>query len=483
MAEDKIEELELIVTEQSENIALTANSGKHKAGTNGYKTIIKVHNLNSDYFNIECFTKQNINLSTVTSINLSYCRLSSLPANFSAVEHLKQLNLSNNLFQKPPECLRSNLRFLEDIDLSFNLLTDFDTEPRCCLKLKSLNLAKNRITRVPEWILYVRSINLIEFNYSYNSVNYSLRESKFNKVFNYQLKKLEVVNCGLYSEDLDCIKSIRTLEYLNLSNDFYRGNHNAFRDLDVLFDKPKWACTLKVLHLRNEQISFLSENISTLENLKELYLQNNSMSWLPNSICSLHKLEVLDVSVNSIASLPENLTEMKNLTRLNISCNCLSAVPDLSGLTKLSYLDLYDNDIDDLVYSTLDFVELIDLEMNYFDTKDIEKYQEYVCKKDNLRKDISVMRCDGKKEFLQSTFEESSYSSLSSRSDDGFDDGLYKKDYEYDEESWDTVRSTNGDSGVTLSDDDWLGYEKYVPKKVVRKKLVSSPTYLFEDAD
>ncbi len=59
----------------------------------------------------------------------------------------------------------------------------------------------------------------------------------------------------------------------------------------------------------------------------------------------LPKLEILHVEIHDISTCEWNVSSHPNLQRLNLSGCSASALPDLTGLTKLEYLDLSHNEI------------------------------------------------------------------------------------------------------------------------------------------
>ncbi|CAH1390133.1 unnamed protein product [Nezara viridula] len=113
---------------------------------------------------------------------------------------------------------------------------------------------------------------------------------------------------------------------------------------------------LKTLDIRSNNLSFLPESISFLENLKELYLNNNLIKYLPEGILKLKNLRILSVPFNKLKRLPSNIEELNVLEELYLQGNpALCILPNtLSFCSHLSKLVLdigrYTHPPDDVVH-------------------------------------------------------------------------------------------------------------------------------------
>lgn len=395
-----------------------------------------------------------INLLDITVLNLPNCHLQSIPQELSTLENVRVLNLSNNKLTEPPECLEKNLKFIEYLDLSYNNLNDFEREPACRVRLKVLLLNDNNLLNIPEWILYVRCFNLEEFNFSYNKVN-RLYASQFNVKSNYKLKRLLLQSCCFLEKDFKYINGMKTLEYLDVSNQSLCQSTNVISG-EILFKNPDFSEKLTILKLNYLSLSVLSDNIACLVNLKELYLVCNNLSWLPDSLITLSNLEILDVSENFISFLPENFYKLLNLKKFVAHSNILSQLPDLSKMKQLHYLDLYKNRLFEFVFA-IDSFNYLDLEQNCFKTNEkLASYQDYTKKRENLRSAGKLTcRCDSAIFSSESEQDSCSSESILSEIDENCDDELeWHVNVNDAEESWDDYNKS-----YTTSDDEWRGCE------------------------
>ncbi|XP_018323015.1 E3 ubiquitin-protein ligase LRSAM1-like [Agrilus planipennis] len=80
-------------------------------------------------------------------------------------------------------------------------------------------------------------------------------------------------------------------------------------------------CTLKVLNVSYNALTFLPNEIDQLTNLQELYVNDNHLKQLPSTICHLKYLQIFDVSTNKLKNLPENLGSMVSLQEINLKNN------------------------------------------------------------------------------------------------------------------------------------------------------------------
>ncbi|XP_077998558.1 uncharacterized protein LOC144451555 [Glandiceps talaboti] len=130
------------------------------------------------------------------------------------------------------------------------------------------------------------------------------------------------------------------LQYLDLGNNLLtKINRVTFKDL-----------TLRVLNLRNNPISSLSDNAFHEQlNLEELYFSRCHFHELTNQMFSgLTKLQVLVLEKCTISSLQSYIfNKLQNLKTLSLAGNNLHNLAGISfqGLSKLEYLDLSSNNL------------------------------------------------------------------------------------------------------------------------------------------
>ncbi|XP_012283974.1 leucine-rich repeat protein soc-2 homolog [Orussus abietinus] len=105
-------------------------------------------------------------------------------------------------------------------------------------------------------------------------------------------------------------------------------------------------------------LSYLSGDLTYLENLTKLDISKNNLEELPTSVCLLKKLEHLVVNDNKLVTLPDLVGELCSLKILCLSKNQIKVLPDSLGNLDLREMYLDDNNLTDL---PLSFVQLNDL--------------------------------------------------------------------------------------------------------------------------
>lgn len=98
------------------------------------------------------------------------------------------------------------------------------------------------------------------------------------------------------------------------------------------------------LHLQNQGLSKLPQNINTLQ-VKEIILTGNNFTEFPEEVLNMPQLEELLIDHNPVSKLPDNLESLKNLKRLSINATQIKEFPpDLSALESLETIGLDHNE-------------------------------------------------------------------------------------------------------------------------------------------
>lgn len=250
-------------------------------------------------------------IPTITQLDLSGSSIS----NLSGIEYftgLTTLNLSRNSISDISKL--SNLKSLTDLDLGTNSITNID-DISTLTSLTSLKISSNRISNIEP----IRSLT--------------------------KLQTLDLSNNAI--SDAKAVQSLRSLTSLDISSNSSLANLS-----DVLMSQ------LKVLDVDSTAIRDI-EGIDNYGNLRELILSNNAISTLAplfeeeevddEDVCKLRGLEKLDVSFTTKTGFSfSNLQGITSLKELYAQGNGITNVRNIVGLENLEYINLNDNEIEDI---------------------------------------------------------------------------------------------------------------------------------------
>lgn len=220
-------------------------------------------------------------LPNLESLTVQNCGLKSVHSDLGKLTKLKTLNLSYNKISSLSNAAVTNLKLLENVDLSGNKLTALPTGAKNWTKAKKLDLSGNAMTQIPT-----------------GSIPY-----------------------------------MKALTTLNLANNALANNTSA---LKTKLDKLKSLTKLTTLDLSgNKLTAFPTTPIGAMTKLQYLYLQKNSLTSIPSTIGKLTALKVLDASDNKITKLDAAISKCTKITKMNLANNKLKTIPSLKALTKL----------------------------------------------------------------------------------------------------------------------------------------------------
>lgn len=121
---------------------------------------------------------------------------------------------------------------------------------------------------------------------------------------------------------------------------------------DTIFD----LISLNYLQISETILTEIPDDVQKLVNLQTLVLYSNKIEKLTEKLSSLIKLKVLDLSRNRLKRIPSEISHLLQLTSLNVSGNELETFPTFSKNSKLSMLDLSNNNLQefpDVCYAEL----------------------------------------------------------------------------------------------------------------------------------
>lgn len=234
-------------------------------------------------------------------MQLSSCKLRSIEEHAFAgqEQHLKNLNLQDNLLDEVPVRALGPLSRLNLLDLSKNKINQIPNDAfKGLLKLSTLKLMDNNVTLVRFALRGLESC----------LKNLNLKGTKQKRV-------------------PEAVRGLKTLAFLDLSLNGIRelpgaGGVRTFEGLD----------SLSALNLERNLISSLGETAfhGIRKTLSSLSLLNNLLSEFPvGAVHSLKELRVLDIGFNLLTSMPETAFRGNPVvTLLALDGNPLPTVPE-----------------------------------------------------------------------------------------------------------------------------------------------------------
>jgi hypothetical protein len=120
----------------------------------------------------------------------------------------------------------------------------------------------------------------------------------------------------------------------------------SYQKLDMLPNEVFQHAQLKILSLRNNKITHLSDSIGLLTQLQCLDLGNNQLKQLPTEFGKLTQLKYLNLNNNQLQDLPNEFGNLINLQFLHLNYNKLIKCPiALDSLIQLQDLEFNSNKI------------------------------------------------------------------------------------------------------------------------------------------
>ena len=258
----------------------------------------------------------------------------------------KSLSFSNITYTDAIQCLGEVSNKLEVNNLAINFVSMFEFQKHMLNDLKNLiflNLSNCDI-HIFENNVFENLIHLKFIDLSYNVIT-----SITNSLFRSNIK-LETIL--LKSNLLDSINNIAFSQLINLQN--IDLSYNLF---SVLVENFLSCPNLKVLSLHHNHINSVTPTaFYQLPNLIHLQLNNNQIEHLDEQVFSkLTNLRNLNLNHNLIQEVSAGcFVKLQKLAYLYFRHNYLTAIDNstFAHNTELIEIDLFDNDISDIVIET-----------------------------------------------------------------------------------------------------------------------------------
>ena len=269
--------------------------------------------------------------------------------------HLDTIDKSHsNLTAVPDDVLRHG-KYLEDLSLEANHLTELPKSIWQMHKLRRLILSDNEIEEIPEELgdlLFLEELDLRQNDF--REVPESIEKCK-------QITSLDISNntLGELPESITKLEALQNwvandIALAEIPPDIGKLSHLMvleLRDNCIKFlpESFSFLSSLQRLDLGGNELEELPDHIGELGDLIELWIDNNFLSIVPAEISNLKKLQILDISENRLEQLPDEIGGLTSLTDLILSSNILHDFPDgIGGLSNLQILKADQNEIDEL---------------------------------------------------------------------------------------------------------------------------------------
>ena len=240
-------------------------------------------------------------LTQLKYLLLSDCQLfQQFPVIPISVVHL---NLHHNYFRSTDGFGFENLRKLEEIDLSNNLLPEINfAKFKDTHSLQTIKLENNLITAPTSAGFFFEMFSLQSLNFDNNklvNIDWSAEQNPFTCMGNLITLSMRNNDCQYIEKHI--FNHLKNLQYLYL-------DVNRLRDVINTPNLFKELIMLREISLTENDIHYLSPNIfSNLANLVKLDLRNNFISsWEPTLFMHLNNLKVLLLSKNRLALINES---------------------------------------------------------------------------------------------------------------------------------------------------------------------------------
>ncbi|XP_064414429.1 PH domain leucine-rich repeat-containing protein phosphatase 2 [Latimeria chalumnae] len=254
---------------------------------------------------------------------------------------LTSLDLSRNYLECVPDWV-CEARKIEVLDFSWNHLIELPARLLSSLSLRKLMVGHNHLQSIPALLEH---IPLEVFNLQHNFLT-ELPENLFFKALNLRYLNVSANNLESLPPAGSTEESLSMLQELYLTN-----NNLADECILILMGHPN----LRILHIAYNQLqTFPASKLSKLEQLEELNMSGNKLRTVPTTISNCKRLHSLSAHSNNISVFPEilNLPEIKFV---DLSCNELTEIVIQETLPPtLQELDLTGNTNLVLEHRTLD---------------------------------------------------------------------------------------------------------------------------------
>lgn len=287
-------------------------------------------------------------------VELSRCGIREI--DFPEGNHIEQLNLSSNQFDRIPKSIKK------------------------CKYLRSLNMEGNQIRHIPRWIMQLDSLEEITLNFNQLKLNRAdirhLSKVKQIIIGGNNIEKLPNNIGRLRCESLNLAKNkLHTLpksfSRLNQVKSliFYENEFEEIPEVLAGFNN------LKHLDFYKNKLTEIPDFVGDLYGLQQLFLSFNKIEKISGNLRNLKRLKYFYIHHNELRFIPEWVAEMDSIERFGVGFNHLVDIPDLSKMKSLKDFDCEHNLLERFPWELVEKpgMELINLRNNDFNLSDEEK--------------------------------------------------------------------------------------------------------------
>ncbi|KAK1883192.1 Transforming growth factor beta activator LRRC32 [Dissostichus eleginoides] len=320
-------------------------------------TDLRVLDLSRNHLNVFAHAKINIGpLTAVESLDLSNNGLYTGMSDYFLADSpsLMDLSLNGNSITKIAHNTFSGSSSLRRISLHNNVILEIEDGAFEFLDhLTELDFSKNSITCITDFNL----CNLKVLNLSKNSVEFFHSAASMSLTFGENtlpsLEKLFLQGNDLTTLDHGIFQRLPSIKHLHLQQNDLKicSSENEPQDCVSFSSIP----TLQFLNLSENYLMILPANAFANTSLKLLDLSlNPGLEMDKDSLSGLeHTLIHLLLKENNISSLNTDLSSLKSLKHIDLSTNQLTNIPVWSKDSSIESLNLQNNNLVTLKYSSM----------------------------------------------------------------------------------------------------------------------------------
>ncbi len=257
---------------------------------------------------LSCTTKQEVKKFTLAELNelKIYDNLDSLP---KQLEQVYRLDLSKKGIKELPQII-INLKNLQELKISENRLSDLNGIDNL-KQLQILNIGMNNFKVFPNEITKLPNLRVLDI--WWNDIK-TFPETFYKNNSNIEVLDMTSMFEFDFSSNLPKIHNFKNLRQLNLGN-------NQIQNLNIQFDKLFNLQTFGYIRQDSIDVTKIILGLSKCKKLKTIHLSDNHIKLIPNEITLLEYLEELNLYENELVSLPKQLLKMKHLQSITLDGN------------------------------------------------------------------------------------------------------------------------------------------------------------------